>query len=497
MSGVNIANMFIAAAQRWRDRPAIESAELTLTHEQLIRRAARIARHLCDHGVREGDHVGIALASAAESMAAMIALWMLNAVVVPLDFRSSGHERRRLVESLHIRFILEPGRPADMPGCRSIPVDDNWEDALRRYPSEPPPASPAEHPALLSLTSGTSGIPQAMVLEHRTWYCRSTIHLLEQVHHPGARYLNPTPVSFASSRNRSLTWLLSGGTVIFFPVLFSAEELAEGINAMNADYTSLVPTVLRDLLGLAGNGGAPLFPGLGMLDSRGASISGPEKFLVRERLTPNLIFGYGTSGTGNVAYQTGAEIDTHPDSVGRPFPVVLVQIVDEDGGIVPAGETGSIRVKSPGNISRIYGGAQGADDSKGDRIADGWVYPGDLGSLGEDGYLTIDGRSANMIVRGGANVYPAELEAVLNEHPAVVESAVVGSPSITHGEEIAAFLVTDGSVTRQKLMAFCRSRFAPNKRPRRLFIVDSLPRSPNGKVLHRELAARLKSDEIA
>jgi acyl-CoA synthetase (AMP-forming)/AMP-acid ligase II len=331
-----------------------------------------------------------------------------------------------------------------------------------------------------------------MPIEHRTWYIRYSIHLLEGRQDPGVRFLNPTPISFAFSRNLSLVRLLTGGTVLFMPPLYSADELAEKFLSTGADFTALVPTVVRDLLNLAENEKRVLFPSLNMLHCGGASISAGEKHLVRQHLCSNLFVGYGTSGTGRISVQSGKELDLFPESVGKPYNVVLVQIVDEEDCPLPPGEIGAIRVRSPGNVTEIYGSEGKLNGEGDDRVSNGWVYPGDIGSLNQEGYLTLHGRRSNVIIRGGANVYPAELEAVLNSHPAIKDSAVVGQPSRSLGEEVVAFVVTDGSVAQQDLLAFCRSQFSADKRPRALFMMDSLPRSSSGKILHRELAATLE-----
>lgn len=489
---MNIANMFIAVAQRWRERPAIESPEMNLTYEQFIQRAARTARHLRAHGVAEGDRVGVALASGPENIVSLVALWMLGAVAVPMDFRSRFHERQRQTRSLNLKFVVESRAPAEGSAYASITVDDGWNEALETCSAEPVFPPPGDHPAILSLTSGTSGTPQAMRIEHLTLYCRYSIFLLGGFCHPGARFLNPIPITFSSSRNKSLFHLLAGASVNFMPPLYSSGELAERICSTGANYTALVPTVLRELLDLAKEEKHILFPGLGRLQCGGASISADEKRLARERLCSNLLVSYGSGATSNISIQTGEEFDLFPESVGRPHDIVLLQIVDAENRPLPAGEIGAIRVRSPGNVTEILGARTEAEGGGDDRISNGWVYPGDIGSLNQEGYLTLHGRRSSMIIRGGANVYPAEIEAVLNAHPAIKESAVVGQPSRSLGEEIVAFVVTDGSVTQQELLAFCRSRFSADKRPRALFMMDSLPRNSSGKILYRELAATLE-----
>lgn len=491
MNGFNIANMFIAAASRWGPRTAMETADSSWTHEQYLGLVMQMARHLREYGVQPGDHVGVALASGPAAVVAMIALWVLGAVAVPLDFRSRSAERQRQATSLDIKFVVESRNSVAEDAYSTIKIQDDWVETLGGYSRDTLMPPPVTHPAILSLTSGTSGAQQAMKLDHQTWSCRYFIHLLEPLYEPGIRFYNPIPISFAASRNQSLTRLLSGGTVVFAPPLYSADEIVEAIGAKRANITALVPTVLRDLLQLAKDGKGMLLPGLDWLHCGGASISGDEKRLVRQHICPNLLVRYGTSGTGNISIQTGSELDRFPDSVGKPHNILLVEIVDEENRLLPPGQIGAVRVRSPGNIAEIYGDTSQTDGNKGDRIANGWVYPGDLGSLNEEGYLTLHGRRSNMIVRGGANVYPAELEAVLNAHPAIQDSAVVGQPSKSLGEEIVAFVVTNGTVAQSDLSAYCINRFSADRRPRDVFIVDSLPKNANGKIMHRQLAASL------
>jgi acyl-CoA synthetase (AMP-forming)/AMP-acid ligase II len=158
---------------------------------------------------------------------------------------------------------------------------------------------------------------------------------------------------------------------------------------------------------------------------------------------------------------------------------------------LPAGEVGAIRARTPGVAEPLSLGS--ADDEKrtSDLLVDGWIYPGDLGVLGEDGFLTIVGRTSDMIIRGGAKVYPSEVEGVLAEHAAISEVAVVGWPDRVLGEEVAAFVVLKSKAEPRELLAYCRSRLQPDKQPREIFIIDAMPRNANGKLMKRELIDRL------
>ena len=198
-------------------------------------------------------------------------------------------------------------------------------------------------------------------------------------------------------------------------------------------------------MGLAG-AKAPLFPSLPYLMSCGAPMSPAEKIAARQTLTPGFLENYGSTMAGMLTLLESKDIDAHGNSVGRPLPHVRVQIVDGEDRPLPPGEVGAIRARTPGVGEPISLGS-GEDERTSDLLIDGWIYPGDIGAL-EDGFLKIVGRSSDMIVRGGAKVYPSEVEGVLAEHEAIAEVAVVGWPDPKLGEEVAAFVVLRRAAAR-------------------------------------------------
>jgi long-chain acyl-CoA synthetase len=238
-------------------------------------------------------------------------------------------------------------------------------------------------------------------------------------------------------------------------------------------------------MGLAGSN-APLFPSMQYLMSCGAPMSAAEKIAARQALTAGFLENYGSTMAGMLTLLESKDIDAHGNSVGRPLPHVRVQIVDSQDRPLPAGEVGAIRARTPGVAQPLSLGSGEDERRTSDLLIDGWIYPGDIGAL-EDGFLKIVGRSSDMIVRGGAKVYPSEVEGVLAEHAAIAEVAVVGWPDQKLGEEVAAFVVLRSSAQPQEILAYCRSKLHPDKQPRQVFIVDALPRNANGKLVKREL----------
>jgi acyl-CoA synthetase (AMP-forming)/AMP-acid ligase II len=164
-----------------------------------------------------------------------------------------------------------------------------------------------------------------------------------------------------------------------------------------------------------------------------------------------------------------------------------VEVVDEADAPLPRGRTGRLRYRGPGVATQYHLDPEASVGS----FRDGWFYPGDLAEIDEAGYLTLRGRTRDVIIRGGINVHPGEIESVLREHPDIAEAAVVGAPSARLGEEIAAFLVTRSPIDPEALTAWCAERLAPYKVPRLFVRVDDLPRNSSGKVLKSELASRL------
>jgi acyl-CoA synthetase (AMP-forming)/AMP-acid ligase II len=196
---------------------------------------------------------------------------------------------------------------------------------------------------------------------------------------------------------------------------------------------------------------------------------------------------YGSTVGGSISTLVGEAIQTKAGTVGRPMPFNHLRIEGADGQVLGVGETGLIKIRSPLIADEILGEAR-ADS---DRLVDGWAIPGDLGFIDEDGFLTLTGRASDMIIRNGVNVFPREIETILERHPGIAEAAVFGYSSPSSGEEIAAFVVAAGSVTIEEIVDHARANIVPDKRPRHMEIVERLPRNDAGKVVKRLLAERL------
>jgi long-chain acyl-CoA synthetase len=485
LNSVNLADVFVAMASRWPDRPASISQQRTLSFAELAARAAQAARELRSRGVVAGVNVGISIRDNAESLALMIALWMLGATAVPMDFRTNGPEKNLLAKEFSLAAIIEDRQP---PGAeyQSIAVNQSWTETLAKH-DESPVFSGEEGigPAFISLTSGTTGRPKGIVIDHERMLLRSVFDA-ERLEGP---LLNPLPMSFSASRTHAFSALLQGSAVYFYPLLFSAQQLADTLLAGEAKSLCAVPTIIRNIFDLFGDSSTPAFPDLEALYCFGAPMAPAEKVRAKRSLCANFVQVYGATICGRISALSGPELETRSDTLGRVLPHVLLQIVDADDRVVPPGEPGTIRLRSPGMARSIHdAGMAGSGDS----FKGGWAYPGDLGALDADGFLQLLGRTSDLIIRGGANVHPAEVELIIGECKGVADVAVVGFTKLPEGEEIAAFVVSSGGLTEAALDAHCRTRLAPDKRPRKFVFVPDLPRNANGKVLRSELRKQLE-----
>lgn len=474
-------------ASRWPDRKAIISPHLNLSYADLVTRAARSARELRLRGVVAETNIGICLRHNAETLVLMIAVWMLGATAVPMDFRTNAAERSLLAKEFDLAAIVED-RQVAAAGYASIFVDPSWAENIAKHDGSPiwPSSERPAAAAFISLTSGTTGRPKGIVIDHERMLLRSTFDA-ERLDGP---LLNPLPLSFSASRTHVFSALLQGSGVYLFPLLFSAQQLADAILAGEASSLCCVPTIVRNLFEIFGERATPIFAKLEALYCFGAPMTAAEKVRAKTSLCANFVQVYGASLCGRISALSGSDLDAKPDSLGRVLPHVLLQTVDRDDKVLPHGEAGAIRVRSPGMASSIY---RESTTGSGDSFKGGWAYPGDIGAFDADGFLHLLGRTSDLIIRGGANVHPAEVELVIAECDGIEDVAVVGFPKLPEGEEIAAFVVSSSSLTEAALEAHCRKRLAPDKRPRKFVFLPDLPRNANGKILRSELRKQLEN----
>ena len=492
---MNLAEALDQNALRRPGAPAVITPDETISHAAFRDMVCRRAAHLSALGVARDDIVGVNLKDTPEHLAALFALARIGAAALPMDWRWTVEEKSRLAEFFTPRIVLsEPDDAfADVTGdWMSVRNDAAWaEDVAGADPAATELAG-GDPPLLLALSSGTTGIPKGPLITHNQFFSRFMIYFVTLGFSERTRYLCATPLYFGGSRGYSMCSVYAGGTALLFPPPYEMTDLLAFGEAHAATKMFLVPTLLRRVLDLPPRAdGKLLMPGLDMLFSTGAILHAEERDALMNNVSPYYLNFYGSTDGGGATALFWHDPPDAAASVGRPVFGAEIDIAGEDDASLPPGEVGRIRYKHPGTATGYY---KDADASR-EAFRDGWYYPGDLGWRDTEGFLYLAGRAKDMIIRGGVNIYPAEIEHVLSLHDTVIESAVVAWPSKAFGEEIAAFVVVRPDAAEAEnadaLLKWCGENLARYKLPREIFFVDDLPKSGVGKVLKADLTDRL------
>jgi len=472
------------------ERTAVVAGEASLDYAELARRVRSAAARLLELGVRPGDRVGLCLRDDADHLVALLAVARIGAVILPLDWRARPQELEGLARRFGAaRVLVHPGA-APLASTPTAVLDEEWyRGGEARLADAACPQDPAL-PLLLSLTSGSTGTPKGVLVTHGQLFARFVATWGDLRRRRGERFLSTFSLAYSFGRNFCLYSLAGGNTVILAPPLMAAEELVEALGRSEATSGIFAPALFRKLLELEGSA-SPLLPRLELMISGTAALHPEEKREVVRRINPNLYETYGTSSAGNVAILAAADVPAHAESVGRQSFLTELQIVDERDRPVPRGTPGLVRCRGPQVAQGFW---EDPDASPGaEAFRDGWCYTGERARLDADGYLYLEGRVSDMIVRGGFNVYPAEVERVLAAHPAVADASVAAVASEELGEDLVAFVVLRPDAALPDLIGHCRSELVAHKVPSRVYALDELPRSAAGKVTRAALVARLEA----
>ena len=487
-------------AERTPGAPAVRSvAGRGLTHGELGAAVARAAARLVSFGVRGDERIALSLHGGADACVVLIAA-MAAGVAVPFNPAATGNELRRDLERLAPRLLVTDAPPEGVPhhvaatlGIPAVAIGDVEADGgAAPSAADLPPASPERIAAILH-TSGTTGMPKRVPRSHRSFLAAT-----RTVRHSSS--LTPQDVALlvsgvctnAGLRN-TLFALLTGGSCVIAPRLDPA-QFPDWLAAHRPTWTYLNASELNLILDAAARAGRATVAGPGSrlrLIRAGSQAMTPGTAERAERSFRAPVFeGYGMSEASNIAKCGPGLEDRRPGSCGRPMAEsVTLRILDAEDADVAPGTPGAVVVRGPAVFSGYL------DDPEANAAAflpGGWFRTGDFGYLDEDGFLYLLGRSSEIINRGGENIAPAEVDRVLQTHPAVAEAAAFGVPDARYGEELVAAIVIRAGMraTPRELRAWMLDRLSPSKTPRRIWMTDALPRTPSGKVQRGELARR-------
>jgi len=489
----NLAQLVTDSADRHRDRPAIRLDDAVLTYGALDAASARVAGLLQAKGVAAGDRVAMILPNVPHFPAIYYGILRLGAVVVPLNPLLSEREVAFHVSDSGSRLLFAWHQFADVAhlgtegsGIEVLLVEPGPFEALleRVQPITALAERDGMDPAVLVYTSGTTGLPKGAELTHGNLLdaARVAVDLVDSG--PHSVTLGALPLFHVFGMVSGLNAMMCAGGCITLLPRFDAGRALEIIERDRVNIFLGVPTMYTAMLHHPGREARDTST-LGLCVSGGAPLPVEVLHGFDRAFDCKVLEGYGLSETCGMASFNRPDRERKPGSIGLPVRGVQMRLVDDHDEEVAPGQVGEIVLRSP-HVMRGYHDQAAATEQT---MRHGWFHTGDLARMDDEGYFFIVDRKKDLIIRGGYNVYPREVEEVLYEHPAIQNAAVIGLPDPSLGEEVAAVVTLRAGrrATEEDLVAFVKKRVAAYKYPRRLWIVDELPLGPTGKVLKRAI----------
>lgn len=514
---LTIKSLFENTVAKYPDRPALICGATALTYAQWDQRVRRFAQALFDLGVRQMDRVAILQKTSDATPTAYMACQLLGAIAVPMNFRLSAGEAAFILRDAGARavvyddsmlpiiakieqtlpdlrtYIRIAGESHDMS---TVPAHHSvFEELIENAGAldAPQPQLTPKDVSALVYTSGTTGRPKGAIHTHGNDVAIATNVVMEYSLTATDAALHIAPLYHVGGMQAYFVpHLMVGAANVILP---RYEPLATLQAIAHHRITTLfaVPTQIQDMLFHPDFASIDV-SSLRMITTGGAAITAATMQRVINEFCPNIFNGYGMTEASLTLLLHPRDALAYLGSCGKPTLISTCRIVRNDperivapGEIVAAGEVGQLIVKGPQQAAGYWNNPIETEK----KFRGGWLYTGDLFSVDEAGYFHFHGRADDMIVSGGENIYPREVEEVLYHCPGVQEAAVIGVPDPKWGQAVTAFIVrSDAALTETDIIAFCKAsdELAPYKRPKKIFFVEKLPHNPSGKVLRQELA---------
>ncbi len=488
--------------QDYGEYPFLHYQGSSYSNHDILDAANRLASVLAAHGVEPGDRVVVCMPNRPEVFYSYQGVMRAGGIVIPVMFLLHPSEIGYIVADSDAKAVITSAgvlpsvlkaietldrKPLVLVANAEEQAGDGVLDLHQALEGAAPVVSPVEavpeDVAVILYTSGTTGRPKGVMLTHRNLYSNAAaaVSLADEDDDGRETTIGVLPLAHIYGFTMANVLYMRGSSVVVMPK-YDVHAVCQAIQDFRVRRFSAVPAMIYNLV----SDPAPLEYDLSSLESVGSGsaplpLSVIEAF--RQRFGADIYEGYGLSEAAPTvsAHRRGEPIK--PGSVGRPFPGVEVRIADADGKPLPVGEVGELLVRG----DNITPGYFRNEEATREALRDGWLHTGDIARLDEDGYLYIVDRKKDLIIRGGFNIYPRDLEEVIARHPAVAEVAVVGAPSERMGEEVVAFVVKKGDIREDELIAYCQDKLAKYKTPRKVVFLDMLPRSGVGKILKKNL----------
>ena len=508
---LSIASILAESAVRFPDNTAVVLGDLRLSYAQLWAHAKQYAQVLRDKGVGPGDKVALLIPNTPHFPLAYFGTLALGAVAVPVHALLKAEEVEYVLTDSGAKVLVcaapllaEGAKGAELAGVPVFAVMDGGDATIERIdnlafevqPIEALVPREPEDTAVILYTSGTTGKPKGAELSH----LNVTMNVAISAQHSfdikaEDVVLGCLPLFHTFGQTCCMnTAFYVGATVVLLP-RFDGTQALELLVKEKCTVFMGVPTMYIALIEAAKT--SELRPQLKIALSGGAALPVPVLERFAEVFGTHVLEGYGLTETSPVATFNQKGFEPKPGTVGKAIWGVEVEVakaeVDDRIELLPTGELGEIVIRG----HNIFKGYLNKPDATAAAIVDGWFRSGDLGDKDADGYVRILDRKKDMVIRGGYNVYPRDVEEVLLRHPGVAQVAVIGIPDDHFGEEVCAIVVAEGSPTAEEIISYGKENLAAYKYPRRVVFTDAFPLGPSGKVLKRELVQQFKDGAIS
>ncbi len=492
----NLATILTDTAERHGSRTALKLDDLEVTYDLLDEGSARFAGVLKSKGFQPGDRVGIMLPNVPYFAIAYYGVLRAGGVVVPMNVLLKGRETAfylsdpgaKIVVAWH-DFLDAAQQGADEAGAEVIAVKPGEFEQL--VAAAEPAREVAEvdegDTAVILYTSGTTGKPKGAELTHANMKtnCRVSADTLSEITENDVM-LGALPLFHSFGQTCCMNAAVYKGACLTLIPRFEPDKALDIIERDKVTLFAGVPTMFNAMLH-SEHGDDVDMSSLRLCMSGGSAM--PEQVMraFEEKYGCKVLEGYGLSETSPVASFNHPDRPNKPGSIGTPIEGVEMRLLDDDGKEVAEGDIGEIAIRGH-NVMKGYYNRPDATEEAID--SEGWFKSGDMAKRDEDGFYFIVDRKKELIIRGGYNVYPREIEEVLYEHPAVAEAAVIGVPDESLGEEVGAAVVLKSGqeADPEEIKSFVKEHVANYKYPRRIWLADELPKGPTGKILKREIS---------
>lgn len=481
---MNIAAHVKNNASIFGEKIAISYLNKQYTYKQVWSLIMGLSDILISKGIKKGDHIGLAMKDHPLHLIAHFSIAAIGAIIVPIDHRWTEKEKERASLIFKVKLLIMDQGHISNVNTISLTESDIRENI---HPNTEIDLN-YNQDLLISLSSGTTGKPKGAILTHNNLYQRFVSQQKTIGFNSEDSFGLLTPLFFGAGRSFAMCMLVIGGRAVIAPPPHKPHEIVEILNSNDINATFLPPTLLRRLLPMALIS-KPLLGALEHLIYSGEPLHSEEALACFEKLSPKLTGYYASSEGGGISVIKPLEIENYSETVGRAIYQTDIKIVDDENHEVDLGVVGKLKYKGPGVATNFL-------DDKGDKFSterdDGWFFPGDLAKKLPSGHIQLIGRSNDLIIRGGINIYPNEIESILINDPGIREVAVIGHKNSEFGETIIAFIDSNSEFELKKCLDFCKNNLAPYKIPTKFIQLDYLPKKESGKIDKQRLKKSLE-----